>query len=146
MFVLSIGSDSRASSTSTEPMRARVHTTLLALLCLTASCESPTPRAKYVPQDVGHVLGVDVPTIQSAALPGRRFRAGAPARGFVDRLARRAHGTAGLRVYGAQALVRSLSRDRGDRRLAEGADGNESRGVECAARRRGVRGAPGGFG
>jgi murein L,D-transpeptidase YcbB/YkuD len=47
-------------------MRARVQTTLLALLCLTASCESPKPRVKYAPQDVGHVLGVDVPTIQSA--------------------------------------------------------------------------------
>jgi len=58
-------------------MRARVHTTLLALLCLTASCESPKPRVKYVPQDVGHVLGVEVPTIQSA-IAARLDSDGAP--------------------------------------------------------------------
>jgi murein L,D-transpeptidase YcbB/YkuD len=58
-------------------MRARVHTALLALLCVMASCESPKPKVKYVPQDVGQVLGVDAPTIQ-AAIGGRLDADSAP--------------------------------------------------------------------
>src|SRR5678816_75421 len=45
-------------------MRARLHTTLLLLAALTASCRSH--KVKYVPQDVQQVLGVDAPTIQTA--------------------------------------------------------------------------------
>jgi len=45
-------------------MRARLHTTLLLLAALTASCRSH--KVKYVPQDVQQVLGVDAPTIQIA--------------------------------------------------------------------------------
>jgi len=49
-------------------MGARLNTTLLLLLGVTASCRSH--KVKYVPQDVQRVLGVDAPAIQ-AAIAGR---------------------------------------------------------------------------
>jgi murein L,D-transpeptidase YcbB/YkuD len=56
-------------------MRARLHTTLIVLVSVTASCRSH--KVKYVPQDVQQVLGVDAPTIQ-AAIAGRVDRDSAP--------------------------------------------------------------------